>query len=61
MLTGVMTTVALQLVNVVDAMIVRNLLGSIGNAAVSAALPYTYMLQVAMILFSSGVLIVNSE
>ena len=43
MITGVMTTIALQLGNVVDAMIVGNLLGSIGNAAVSASTPYTYL------------------
>ena len=60
MLTGVMTTVALQLGNVVDAMIVGNLLGSIGNAAVSASIPYTYMLQLAMLLFSSGGAVVSA-
>ncbi len=54
MLTGVMTTVALQLGNVVDAMIVGNLLGSIGNGAVTAATPYLYILQAAAILLGSG-------
>ena len=54
MLTGVMTTIALQLGNVVDAMIVGNLLGSMGNAAVSASIPYIYMLQAATILLASG-------
>ena len=54
MVTGVMTTVALQLGNVVDAMIVGNLLGSMGNAAVSASTPYLYILQAAAILLGSG-------
>ncbi len=54
MLTGVMTTIALQLGNVVDAMIVGNLIGSIGNSAVSAAIPYVYLLQAAAILFGTG-------
>ena len=54
MITGVMTTIALHLGNVVDAMIVGNLLGSIGNAAVSASTPYTYLLQAATILLGSG-------
>ncbi len=54
MLTGVMTTVALQLGNVVDAMIVGNLLGSLGNGAVTASTPYTYILQAAAILLGSG-------
>ena len=54
MLTGVMTTVALQLGNVVDAMIVGNLLGSIGNGAINASTPYLYILQAAAILFGSG-------
>ena len=34
MVTGVMTTIALQLGNVVDAMIVGNLIGSLGNGAI---------------------------
>ena len=54
MLTGVMTTVALQLGNVVDAMIVGNLIGSIGNSAVTAAAPFVYILQAAAILFGTG-------
>ena len=54
MLTGVMTTVALQLGNVVDAMIVGNLLGSKANGAVSASTPYIYILQAAAILLGSG-------
>ncbi len=54
MLTGVMTTVALQLGNVVDAMIVGNLLGSIGNGAINASTPYLYVLQAAAILAGSG-------
>lgn len=54
MLTGVMTTVALQLGNVVDAMIVGNLLGSLGNGAISASVPYLYILQAAAILLGSG-------
>ena len=54
MLTGVMTTVAIQLGNVVDAMIVGNLLGSIGNGAVSAATPFLYVLQAAAIFLGSG-------
>ena len=54
MLTGIMTTVALQLGNIVDAMIVGNLIGSIGNGAVSASTPYTYVLQAAAILLASG-------
>ena len=54
MLTGILTTVALQLGNVVDAMIVGNLIGSIGNSAVNASLPYVYILQAAAILLSSG-------
>ena len=54
MLTGVMTTIALQLGNVVDAMIVGNLLGSIGNGAVTASTPYIYILQAAAILLGSG-------
>ena len=54
MLTGVMTTVALQLGNVVDAMIVGNLIGSIGNSAVTAASPFVYILQAAAILFGTG-------
>lgn len=54
MLTGVMTTVALQLGNVVDAMIVGNLIGSIGNSAVTAGSPFVYILQAAAILFGTG-------
>lgn len=54
MVTGVMTTMALQLGNVVDAMIVGNLLGSLGNGAVTAATPYLYVLQAAAILLGSG-------
>ena len=54
MLTGVLTTVALQLGNVVDAMIVGNLLGSLGNGAVTASTPYLYILQAAAILLGSG-------
>lgn len=54
MVTGVMITVAMQLGNVVDAIIVGNLLGSIGNAAVSASTPYLYILQAAAILLGSG-------
>ena len=54
MLTGVMTTIALQLGNVVDAIIVGNLIGSVGNAAVSTSLPYIYTLQAAAILMGSG-------
>lgn len=54
MLTGVMITVALQLGNVVDAMIVGNLLGSLGNGAISASTPYIYTLQAAAILLGSG-------
>ena len=60
MLTGVLTTMALQLGNVVDAMIVGNLLGSIGNAAVSASLPYTYILQAATILLASGGAVISA-
>ena len=60
MLTGVMTTIALQLGNVVDAMIVGNLLGSIGNAAVSASMPYTYLLQAATILLASGGAVISA-
>ena len=45
MLTGVMTTIALQLGNVVDAIIVGNLIGSVGNAAVSTSLPYVSELE----------------
>ena len=54
MLTGVMTTIALQLGNVVDAMIVGNLLGSIGNGAINASTPYLYILQAMAILAGSG-------
>lgn len=54
MITGVLTTIALQLGNVVDAMIVGNLLGSMGNGAVSASTPYLYTLQAAAILLGSG-------
>ena len=54
MLTGVMTTVALQLGNVVDAMIVGNLIGSLGNGAITAGTPYVYFLQAAAILFGTG-------
>ena len=54
MLTGVMTTIALQLGNVVDAMIVGNLIGSLGNGAISAGTPYVYVLQAAAILLGSG-------
>ncbi len=54
MLTGVLTTIALQLGNVVDAMIVGHLLGSLGNGAVSASTPYIYTLQAAAILLGSG-------
>ena len=54
MLTGVMTTVALQLGNVVDAMIVGNLIGSIGNSAVTAGIPFVYILQAAAILMGTG-------
>jgi Na+-driven multidrug efflux pump/anti-sigma regulatory factor (Ser/Thr protein kinase) len=54
MLTGIMMTVALQLGNVVDAMIVGNLLGSGGNGAVSASLPYVFLLQAATVLLSGG-------
>lgn len=54
MITGVLTTIALQLGNVVDAMIVGNLLGSIGNGAVSASTPYLYTLQAAALLLGSG-------
>ncbi|MBQ6134617.1 MAG: ATP-binding protein [Lachnospiraceae bacterium] len=54
MLTGVMTTVALQLGNVVDAMIVGNLLGSLGNGAINASTPFLYILQAAAILMGSG-------
>ena len=54
MVTGVMTTVALQLGNVVDAMIVGNLIGSLGNGAITASTPYLYILQAATILLGSG-------
>ncbi|MBR1450748.1 MAG: ATP-binding protein [Lachnospiraceae bacterium] len=54
MMTGIMTTIALQLGNVVDAMIVGNLLGSLANGAVTAATPYLYVLQAAAILLGSG-------
>ena len=54
MLTGIMTTVALQLGNIVDAMIVGNLLGSIANGAVSASLPFVYLLQAAAFLLAAG-------
>ena len=54
MLTGVMTTVALQLGNVVDAMIVGNLMGSMGNGAINASTPFLYILQAAAILMGSG-------
>ncbi|MBQ1488379.1 MAG: hypothetical protein IIZ41_06435, partial [Lachnospiraceae bacterium] len=49
-----MTTVALQLGNVVDAMIVGNLIGSLGNGAITAGTPYVYFLQAAAILFGTG-------
>ena len=54
MITGIMTTVALQLGNVVDAMIVGNLIGSLGNGAVSGSTPYIYILEAAAILLGSG-------
>ena len=54
MLTGVMSTIALQLGNVVDAMIVGNLIGSDGNAAVSASIPFIFLLQAAAILLGNG-------
>ena len=54
MVTGVMTTIALQLGNVVDAMIVGNLIGSLGNGAITASTPYLYILQAATILLGSG-------
>lgn len=54
MVTGVMTTIALQLGNVVDAMIVGNLIGSLGNGAITASTPYLYILQAAAILLGSG-------
>ena len=54
LLTGIMTTVAFQLGNIVDAMIVGNLLGSLGNGAVSASVPYVYILQAAATLLASG-------
>ncbi|MCR5604960.1 MAG: ATP-binding protein [Lachnospiraceae bacterium] len=54
MITGVLTTIALQLGNVVDAMIVGNILGSMGNGAVSASTPYLYILQAAALLLGSG-------
>ena len=54
MVTGVMTTVALQLGNVVDAMIVGNLIGSLGNGAITASTPYLYILQAVTILLGSG-------
>ncbi|MBR0141560.1 MAG: ATP-binding protein [Ruminococcus sp.] len=54
MFTSVLTTVALQLGNVVDAMIVGNLIGSTANAAVSAALPFVYILQIAALLTGTG-------
>ncbi len=54
MFTSVLTTVALQLGNVVDAMIVGNLIGSEANAAVSAAIPFVYLLQVAAFLMGTG-------
>ena len=60
MITGVMSTIALQLGNVVDAMIVGNLLGSIGNAAVSASMPYAYILQAAAILLASGGAVISA-
>ncbi len=60
MLTGVMSTIALQLGNVVDAMIVGNLLGSIGNSAVSVSIPYTYILQAATILLASGGAVISA-
>ena len=52
--TSVLTTVALQLGNVVDAMIVGNLIGSSANAAVSAGTPFVYLLQVAAFLMGMG-------
>ncbi len=52
--TGVMTTVALQLGNVVDGMIVGNLLGSMGNGAISASTPFVYLIQAAAILLGTG-------
>jgi Na+-driven multidrug efflux pump len=60
MLTGVLTTVAIQLGNVVDAMIVGNLIGSMANAAISASTPYLYILQVAFILLGSGGAVVTA-
>ena len=60
MLTGVMSTIALQLGNVVDAMIVGNLLGSMGNAAVSTSMPFTYILQAATILLASGGAVISA-
>ena len=54
MVTGVMTTVALQLGNVVDAMIVGNLIGIHGTAAITSGTPYVYILQAAAILLGSG-------
>ena len=54
MLPSIMMTVALQLGNVVDAIIVGNLLGSYGNSAISLAVPYVYILQLAAILFGMG-------
>lgn len=54
MLNGVMITAAIQLGNVVDAMIVGNLLGSLANGAVSAATPYLYTMQAAAILLGTG-------
>ncbi|MBQ8979320.1 MAG: hypothetical protein IJ080_06130 [Oscillospiraceae bacterium] len=54
MFTSVLTTVALQLGNVVDAMIVGNLIGSSANAAVCAGTPFVYLLQVAAFLMGMG-------
>ncbi len=54
MLNGVLNTIALQLGNVVDAIIVGNLIGSIGNAVISTASPYIYTLQAITILLGSG-------
>ena len=54
LLTGIMTTVAFQLGNIVDAMIVGNLLGSLGNGAISASVPYVYILQAAAMLLANG-------
>ncbi len=54
MLPSIMMMAALQLGNIVDAVIVGNLIGSYANTAVNVAVPVIFILQLPNILFGAG-------